>query len=61
MPPGMLVTPDVDVHTHYDSTFTWENTLAPSSEHGVTTVVMGRCAGLALLRRGPAITNLSSS
>jgi N-acyl-D-amino-acid deacylase len=41
---GRLVTPGfVDIHTHYDGQITWENTLAPSSHHGVTTVVMGNC------------------
>lgn len=51
---GLLVTPGfVDVHTHYDGQVTWENTLAPSSNHGVTTVVMGNCGvGFAPARQG---------
>ncbi|HXQ45050.1 MAG TPA: amidohydrolase family protein [Caulobacteraceae bacterium] len=41
---GLLVTPGfVDVHTHYDGQVTWEHQLAPSSQHGVTTAVMGNC------------------
>jgi N-acyl-D-amino-acid deacylase len=41
---GCIVTPGfVDVHTHYDGQVTWEQTLAPSSGHGVTSVVMGNC------------------
>lgn len=41
---GLLVTPGfVDIHTHYDGQVTWENTLRPTSGHGVTTAVMGNC------------------
>ena len=41
---GLLVTPGwVDVHTHYDGQVTWDTELAPSSWHGVTTLVMGNC------------------
>ncbi|MCA8928844.1 MAG: amidohydrolase family protein [Alphaproteobacteria bacterium] len=51
---GKLVTPGfVDIHTHYDGQVTWTNQITPSSQHGVTTVVMGNCGvGFAPVRIG---------
>ncbi|MCA9520791.1 MAG: amidohydrolase family protein [Myxococcales bacterium] len=41
---GAIVTPGfVDIHTHYDGQVSWDDELAPSCFHGVTTAVLGSC------------------
>src|SRR4030088_317113 len=41
---GKIVCPGfIDPHTHYDPQITWDNVLASSSEHGITTIMMGNC------------------
>ncbi len=41
---GALVVPGfVDLHAHYDGQVSWDDELAPSILHGVTTTVIGNC------------------
>ena len=41
---GLLVTPGfVDIHTHYDGQAIWSDRLLPSTQHGVTTAIVGNC------------------
>ncbi len=43
---GAIVAPGfVDIHTHYDGQISWDEELAPSSIHGVTTCAMGQLRG----------------
>ena len=49
---GAIVTPGfVEIHTHFDGQFLWDDELDPSFSHGVTTAISGNCGvGFAPLR-----------
>ena len=55
---GAIVAPGfVDIHAHYDGQISWDEELAPSSIHGVTTCAMGSCgaAGSRTSIRSPGL------
>ena len=57
---GLLVTPGfVDIHTHYDGQSIWSDRLNPSSDHGVTTVLIGNC-GIGFAPCRPRTTRTSN-